>query len=64
MKKEDLSKLSVEDLVSKIANDAEMLNKTKLAHSISAIENPIQLRKVRRGIARMKTELSKRETRN
>jgi large subunit ribosomal protein L29 len=33
----------------------------KLAHAISPLENPLQLRKVRRTVARLATELTKRE---
>ena len=33
----------------------------KMAHAISPLENPIQIRKVRRTVARLATELTKRE---
>jgi len=33
----------------------------KMAHSISPLENPIQLRDMRRTVARLATELTKRE---
>ena len=33
----------------------------KMAHAISPLENPIQLRNVRRRVARLATELTKRE---
>jgi large subunit ribosomal protein L29 len=33
----------------------------KMAHAISPIENPLQIRSVRRTVARLATELSKRE---
>jgi large subunit ribosomal protein L29 len=34
----------------------------KLSHKVAPMENPIQIRHVRRSIARLKTELAKRET--
>jgi len=33
----------------------------KMAHAISPIENPLQIRSVRRTVARLATELTKRE---
>jgi large subunit ribosomal protein L29 len=32
-----------------------------MAHAISPLENPIQLRQVRRSVARIATELTKRD---
>jgi large subunit ribosomal protein L29 len=33
----------------------------KLAHSVAPMENPLQIRSLRRSIAKLKTELTKRE---
>ncbi|MEJ6546190.1 MAG: 50S ribosomal protein L29, partial [Flavobacteriaceae bacterium] len=33
----------------------------KLAHSVTPLENPLLIRKVRRTVARLATELTKRE---
>jgi len=46
----------------KIADFSEQLTKMKLTHRVAPIENPIQIRKVRKTIARLQTELTKRET--
>lgn len=62
MKKQDITKLSVEDLKKTIASSTEQLAKMKLTHGVAPIENPIQIRNVRKSIARLKTELTKRET--
>jgi hypothetical protein len=35
-----------------------------MAHAISPIENPLQIRSVRRTVARLATELTKRELHN
>ncbi|HLP56550.1 MAG TPA: 50S ribosomal protein L29 [Fluviicola sp.] len=62
MKQQEISKLSVEDLKTRLANSTESLTKMKIGHAVTPLENPIQIRDVRRTIARLKTELKKRET--
>lgn len=61
MKKEELAKLTVEDLKGRIATSQELLNKTRIQHAVTPIENPLQIRSMRRDIARLITELNKRE---
>jgi large subunit ribosomal protein L29 len=61
MKKEDLSKLSVEDLKKQIASATESLTKMKIGHKITPLENPIVIRNNRKAIARLNTELTKRQ---
>ncbi|MFT5859750.1 MAG: large subunit ribosomal protein L29 [Flavobacteriaceae bacterium] len=61
MKQQEITQLSVEDLRTQFANLREQLAKMKLTHSVAPLENPLQLRYVRRTVARMKTELTKRE---
>lgn len=61
MKQTEIIELSIEDIKEKI-EDVEMAQqKLMLAHSVSQLENPLQLRANRRIIARLKTELRKRE---
>lgn len=62
MKKEDLTKLSIDELASRVISSEEQLTKLKLTHSVSPIENPMTIRSMRKNIARLKTELTKRET--
>ncbi|MBO5181493.1 MAG: 50S ribosomal protein L29 [Paraprevotella sp.] len=61
MKNAEIIELADNELVEKIqteeANYAQML----LNHSISPLENPNQIKAARRTIARLKTELRKRE---
>lgn len=64
MKREDITKLSLEELVNTVKSSEEQLGKMQLSHSVSPIENPLQIRTLRRNIARLKTELTKRETQN
>ena len=61
MKQAEITKLSVEDIKDQINNRSEQLAKMKLAHTVSPMENPLQIKTLRRSIARLKTELTKRE---
>ena len=58
MKKADIKNLSTEDIQNKLAEVKADFNKMKLAHAISPIENPIQIRDMRKTIARLETELT------
>jgi large subunit ribosomal protein L29 len=61
MKQAEITKMSVEDIKDQISNRTDQLTKMKLAHSVAPMENPLQIRSLRRSIARLKTELTKRE---
>ncbi|ATP58817.1 50S ribosomal protein L29 [Pedobacter ginsengisoli] len=61
MKNSEITGLSQEELVARIAEEKENLVKLKFAHTISAIENPTRIKKVRRDIARLNTEVTKRK---
>jgi large subunit ribosomal protein L29 len=61
MKQVDIKDLSVDDLTEKFAEQKEVLAKMKLSHAVSPLENPMQIKDIRRGVARLKTELRKRE---
>ena len=61
MKSGEIKDLSVEDLKEKIGEMVTMQDKLVLTHQISPLENPLQLKWSRRDIARLKTELRKRE---
>ena len=56
-----LLSMSVEDLKARIQEDELRLKKMKFAHAISPLENPMSIRLFRKDIARIKTELHKRE---
>ncbi|ASZ11307.1 50S ribosomal protein L29 [Chitinophaga pendula] len=57
----DLKGLSEQDLRSKISEEELRMKKITFSHAITPIENPMSIRSLRREIARMKTELRKRE---
>ncbi|KEY18383.1 50S ribosomal protein L29 [Kaistella antarctica] len=58
MKTADIKNLSAGDLQNKLTEVRADFSKMKLSHSISPIENPIQIKDMRRMIARLETELS------
>lgn len=60
MKQSEISELSTEEIVSRIGEERANLTKMKFAHTVSAIENPLRINKVRKDIARLNTELTKR----
>ncbi|MBP7172679.1 MAG: 50S ribosomal protein L29 [Cloacibacterium sp.] len=61
MKQADIKNLSTEDIKTKLTEARANYNKTKLAHSISPVENPIQIRDLRRTIARLETALTNKQ---
>jgi len=56
-----LKDMSEEDLKSRIQEDELRLKKLKFAHAVSPLENPMNIRDVRKDLARVKTELRKKQ---
>jgi len=56
-----LQDMNVQDLQAKIQEDQLRLKKLEFAHTISPLENPMNIRALRRDIARIKTQLKKKE---
>ena len=56
-----LNGLSEADLAAKIKEDEQRLKKLSFAHAISPLENPMSIRSLRRELARLKTELKKKQ---
>ena len=61
MKNSEILELTTEELVARIGEERGNLTKLKFAHTVSAIENPTRITKVRKDIARLNTELTKRK---
>ena len=61
MKIKEVNELETKDLVEKLENAEIALDKMKLNHQVTPLENPSQIKVARRDIARMKTELRQRE---
>lgn len=57
----ELGNASDADLQDQLNENTVSLEKMKFDHTVSGIENPLQLRAVRRDIARIKTEIRRRE---
>jgi large subunit ribosomal protein L29 len=60
MKKQDITKLSIEDLKKEISSLNSQLVNLKLTNRMAPIENPLRIRSTRKSIARLNTELTKR----
>ena len=61
MKQSELKELSTAELQEKLSDTKKTYADLKMTHAISPLENPIQLRSVRRSVARLATELTNRE---
>lgn len=61
MKQDEVKNASTAELQEALAETKKAYSDLKMAHAISPLENPIQLRTQRRTIARIATELNKRE---
>ena len=61
MKAREVRELNNKELLEKIDAEATFLNQMKINHSISPVDNPANIKKQRRTIARLKTILRERE---
>ncbi|TFF33835.1 50S ribosomal protein L29 [Mucilaginibacter psychrotolerans] len=61
MKNSEIIGLTTEELAAKLGEEKSQLTKLKFAHAVSAIENPTRITKVRKEIARLNTEITKRK---
>ena len=57
MKASEIKELTKEELIENLGDTKLSLNKLKINHKIAELENPIEVRAVRRTIARIQTEL-------
>ncbi len=57
----ELQDYTVEKLESEIAASEKSYNKLAIEHAVQGLENPLRLREARRDVARLKTELRRRE---
>ncbi|WP_445381447.1 50S ribosomal protein L29 [Robiginitalea sp. IMCC44478] len=61
MKQSEIKEMSAEELAEKISDFKKQYEDLKMAHAVTPLENPLQLRKMRRTVARLATEITKRE---
>ena len=64
MKIAEIKEMTTADLVERVAAEVANYDQMLLNHAISPLENPAQIKQLRRTIARMKTELRQRELNN
>ena len=60
MKQKEIIILSDDELNDKLNSNTVNLYNIKSTHAVSPIENPLEIRNLRRTIARLKTEIAKR----
>jgi len=61
MKNSEIREMTTKEVVERIDTERAMLTKLRLNHAVSPLENPLKLRETRRNVARLNTELRKRE---
>ena len=61
MKISEIRELSTPDLIERIDTERTMLVRMKLNHAITPLDNPQKLKQTKLTIARLLTELNKRE---
>lgn len=61
LNKEDIAQLTTEELVEKVKSEKQLYTKMKFNHTVTPLDNPLLLRAKRRDIARLMTELRKRQ---
>lgn len=61
MKQQVISELSTNELRERLVEEKKQFSKLKMNHAISPLENPMKIKDYQRTIARMHTELRKRD---
>ena len=61
MKQSEIINLSTAELQVQLSQLKKTYAELKTAHTISPVQNPLQIRIMRRSVARLATEISKRE---
>jgi len=61
MNQSEVLKLSNEELKDQLVEKKMKYNELKMVHAVSPLENPIQIKSLRRSIARIITEITNRE---
>ena len=64
MKTAEVRALSIEELAEKIETAKAQYNQMLLNHAVSPLENPSEIKKARRDIARMMTILTEKKNAN
>lgn len=62
MKPNVIREMSTSELKERLVEERKQLRKLKMNHAVSPLENPLKIQAYRKIIARIMTELKKRET--
>ncbi len=62
MKNSEIKEFSTKELKERIDSESELMVRLRLNHAVSPLDNPIKIRDARKDIARLKTELVKRQS--
>ena len=61
MKQSEINNLSIADLQDKLTEHTKQLKELNLAHAITPLENPLQIRSARKTVARLHTAITQRQ---
>ncbi len=61
MKTSEINEMAINEIIEKIETERAELIRLELNHSISPLENPLQIRGLRRNIARLQTILRQKQ---
>ena len=61
MKVAEVKEMTTKEILEKVDMERSLLERMRLNHAVSPLENPAKLKEVRKGIARMLTILRQRE---
>ncbi len=61
MKNSEIKELSTKELFERLVTESDNLFSLRMNHKISDLDNPHQIKESKRSIARLKTEIRKRE---
>jgi len=61
MKTSEIKEMAINEIIERIDTERAELIRLELNHSISPLENPLQIRSLRRNIARLQTILQQKQ---
>ncbi len=61
MKTSEINEMAINEIIEKIETEKAELIRLELNHSISPLENPMQIRSLRKNIARLQTILRQKQ---
>mgnify|MGYP001354481521 CR=1 FL=1 len=61
MKTSEIEKLSLEDLKDKLVESQKQLSDLKMNHAVTPLENPLQIKIVRKTVARLLTAINAKQ---